>query len=98
DTNRAFAVFETGLPPRWYIPPEDVRADVLTESDTRTGCAYKGFASYKSFGDEDDLAWYYAEPTREFQRIAGLIAFYNERVDLEIDGEVEERPTTPFSR
>ncbi len=98
DTTSAFAVFETGLPPRWYIPPEDVRDELFSDSDSHTGCAYKGFASYKSFGDEDDLAWYYPEPTRDFQRIAGRVSFYNERVDLEIDGELQERPTTPFSR
>jgi uncharacterized protein (DUF427 family) len=98
ESSRAFAVFETGLPPRWYFPPEDVRTDLFTESDSRTGCAYKGFASYWSCGDQDDLAWYYLDPTRDFKRIAGRIAFYNERVDLEVDGELLERPETPFSR
>ena len=62
-TRRARRVlFETGLPPRWYFPREDVRMDLLNASDTRTGCAYKGFASYWSVGDEDDLVWSYPDP------------------------------------
>jgi uncharacterized protein (DUF427 family) len=97
ESTRAKVVFETGLPPRWYIPPEDVNEELLTASDSHTGCAYKGFASYWSVGDENDVAWHYPEPTRDFERIAGLISFYNERVDLEIDGDLLERPTTPFS-
>ena len=101
DTTRAKVIFETGLPPRWYIPSEDVRADLLVDSDTRTGCAYKGFASYKSLrmGDtlEEDLVWFYSEPTREAAPIAGLLAFFNERVDIEVDGEAQERPVTRWS-
>jgi uncharacterized protein (DUF427 family) len=102
DTRRARVLFETGLPPRWYIPPEDVRPDVLVESDKRTGCAYKGFASYRSVhageAEEDDLVWFYPEPRREAERIAGYLAFFNERVDLQIDGERQERPITQWSR
>jgi uncharacterized protein (DUF427 family) len=101
-TTRAKVIFETGLPPRWYIPPEDVRADALIDSDTRTGCAYKGFASYKSVkagGDvEEDLAWFYEDPRREVAPIKNHIAFFNERVDLELDGELQERPVTQWSR
>jgi uncharacterized protein (DUF427 family) len=90
-------VYETGLPPRWYFPPDDVQRELLVGSDSRTGCAYKGFASYYSVGGEEDVAWYYPEPTREFQRIADHICFYNERVDIELDGALQERPITPFS-
>jgi uncharacterized protein (DUF427 family) len=98
DTTRALVVYETGLPPRWYFPPEDVREELLSDSDTQTGCAYKGFASYWSVGDEDDVAWCYPEPTRDFERIKGRIAFFNERVELEVDGELQERPETQWSR
>jgi len=98
ETTRARVVFETGLPPRWYIPPGDVRDELLSDSGTQTGCAYKGFASYWSVGEEDDVAWYYPEPTRDFERIKGRIAFFNERVDLEVDGELQERPETQWSR
>ena len=91
-------VYETGLPPRWYFPPDDVQREQLAGSDSRTGCAYKGFASYYSVAGEEDVAWYYPEPTRDFERIAGLICLFNERVDLEVDGELQGRPTTQWSK
>jgi uncharacterized protein (DUF427 family) len=101
ESTRARALFETGLPPRWYFPPEDVRAEALVESDRQTGCAYKGFASYWSVrageSQEDDVAWFYPEPRRDVERIRGRIAFFNERVDLELDGERQERPRTQWS-
>ena len=98
ETSRGRVLFETGLPPRWYFPREDVREDLLTASDTRTGCAYKGYASYWSHGEEDDLVWSYPEPQREAERVAGYLAFFNERVDIEVDGESQERPVTQWSR
>ena len=100
ESDRGHVIFETGLPPRWYVPREDVRAN-LTESKTRTGCAYKGFASYFSLqlGDriEQDIAWLYEAPRREVSPIAGMIAFFNERVDIELDGERQACPLTPWS-
>jgi uncharacterized protein (DUF427 family) len=75
--------------------------EVLTPTDTRTQCPYKGTATYWSVkaGDEtvDDLVWRYKEPIAEAVRIAGLLAFYNEKVDLELDGELQERPKTKWS-
>lgn len=101
ESRRPLGLFETGLPTRWYMPPEDVRADVLVPSEQQTGCAYKGFASYYSVrvGDEveEDLVWYYLEPRSEVERIAGHLAFFNERIDLEVDGELQERPITQWS-
>jgi uncharacterized protein (DUF427 family) len=101
DSTRTKVIFETGLPPRWYFPPEDVRAVALVDSDTRTGCAYKGFASYKSVragGElEEDLVWLYAEPRREVAPIRDHLAFFNERADIEVDGELQERPITQWS-
>jgi uncharacterized protein (DUF427 family) len=101
ETRRARALFETGLPTRWYIPAQDVRDSLLVPSEQRTGCAYKGFASYWSVrvGDavEEDVVWTYREPRREVDRIAGYLAFFNERTDIEIDGELQERPLTPWS-
>lgn len=100
-STRPTVIFETGLPPRWYLPAEDVRMDLLEPSDTRTGCAYKGWASYWSVrvGDafEEDLVWTYREPRRDVTPIAGLLAFFNERVDLEVDGALQERPETQWS-
>jgi uncharacterized protein (DUF427 family) len=102
ESTRAVALFETGLPPRWYLPPEDVRADRLVPCpDLRTGCPYKGEAEYRSVrvGDreEEGLVWTYADPRREVAPIAGRLCFFNERVDLELDGEPQERPRTQWS-
>lgn len=101
ETTRARVLFETGLPPRWYIPREDVREQLLLASDRQTGCAYKGYASYMSVrvGEriEEDLVWTYPEPRHEAGPIAGYLCFFNERVDLEVDGAAQERPLTQWS-
>jgi len=102
DTVRAHGLFETSLPPRWYIPAEDVRMDLLEPSETKTRCAYKGSASYwhVRVGDtlEDDLVWSYAEPQHDAEAVRGLVCFFNERVDIELDGVAGERPVTQWSR
>jgi uncharacterized protein (DUF427 family) len=98
ESSRPLALFEASLPTRWYFPREDVRVDLLSEGELRTTCAYKGHATHFDYGDEDSIAWTYEEPEREVVPIKGHIAFYNERVDLEVDGEPQERPVTPFSR
>jgi len=101
DTHRATLLFETRLPTRYYLPKLDVRMDLLIPTDTVTGCAYKGFAAYWSVdaGGETikDLAWSYKTPFPENVKIAGLVAFYNERADFIVDGERQVRPKTKFS-
>jgi len=101
ESTRPTVIYETGLPPRWYLPADDVRMDLLEPSDKRTGCAYKGFASYWSLrvGDtfEEDVVWTYREPRRGMEPITNLLAFFNERVDIEVDGEAMERPETQWS-
>ena len=101
ESRRPLALFESGLPTRWYLPAEDVRRQLLEPSDTVTRCPYKGAARFFSvrLGDElhRDLAWSYPDPIPENPRIAGLIAFFNERVDLVVDGERLKRPFTPWS-
>ena len=101
ESHRPHALFETTLPTRWYLPFEDVRTDLLVPSDVTTMCPYKGTASYWSLriGDalHEDIAWSYPEPVPECPRIAGLLCFFNERVDLTVDGERVERPDTPWS-
>jgi uncharacterized protein (DUF427 family) len=101
DTHRPTLLFETSLPARYYIPKLDVRLDLLKSTDTTTGCAYKGFARYWSVEADgqtvEDLAWSYATPLPEASKVAGLVAFFNERADMVVDGERQERPTTPFS-
>jgi uncharacterized protein (DUF427 family) len=98
----AIALFEASLPPRWYLPPEDVRAELTDNPAVRTGCAYKGWASYHDVrvGDrvEPVLAWHYEDPLEGMERIRGMICFFNERVDLSLDGEPQDRPQNQWSR
>jgi uncharacterized protein (DUF427 family) len=102
ESRRTRILFEAGLPLRFYFPPEDVRQDAFVRSDRRTACAYKGEASYWSVstGDrvEQDLAWTYHEPLHDAAQVRDMLAFYNERVDLDVEGERWERPNTPWSR
>ncbi|MEM8921857.1 MAG: DUF427 domain-containing protein [Actinomycetota bacterium] len=101
DSHRPTILYETGLPPRYYLPPEDVRAEHLTPTDTSSGCPYKGVARYWTVTvdgtDHVDLAWGYDEPLPESAPVKGLICFYNEKVDLIIDGERLTSPRTKFS-
>jgi uncharacterized protein (DUF427 family) len=101
ETTRAQMLLESNLPPRWYIPRADVRMDMLTAVETTTACPYKGAATYwsASAGGEEHpvLAWTYEEPLAEVGRIAGLVCFFDERVDLDVDGERQERPQTPWA-
>ena len=90
-------LFETSLPPRYYMSREDVRLELLQASATRTGCAYKGFTTQYWAFDGRDVAWSYESPSAEVGKIAGMIAFFNERVDLVIDGQLQPRPVTPWS-
>jgi uncharacterized protein (DUF427 family) len=101
ESERAMALFESNLPVRWYIPLEDVSAE-LEPTDTVTSCPYKGTAGYyavRRSGGElvKDLIWFYDEPLPAVGRIAGLVCFFNERVDVEVDGEPEPRPETAWS-
>lgn len=84
---------ETGLPPRYYLPPTDVRTDLLEPSDKQTHCPFKGDATYWTLnldgGRFEDLVWTYRTPIPESEKIAGLVAFYNEKVELYVDGELQ---------
>jgi uncharacterized protein (DUF427 family) len=93
---RPLALYETLLPVRWYLPFADVRTDLLTASETVSYCPYKGQARYWSHPAVPDVAWSYPDPVPENPKIAGLLCFYNERVDLVVDGEPQERPDSPF--
>ena len=100
-TNSPVLVFETGLPTRYYISRTDVNFEHLVPTETETECPYKGTTSeYWSvhIGDtvHSDLVWSYQFPTRELLAISGLIAFYNEQVDISIDGQPIDRPKTHF--
>ncbi|MFD0361733.1 DUF427 domain-containing protein [Nocardia sp. GCM10030253] len=101
DSHSPRILFETGLPARYYLPLTDVRMDLLTTSPTHSSCPYKGTADYWNvrIGDKEhtDIVWGYRTPLPESQKIAGLACFYNEKVDIYVDGELQERPHTPFS-
>ncbi len=101
DSTEGVALFESNLPARWYLPADDIVAE-LEPSDTVTHCPYKGRASYHSVRLDSgeiakDLVWCYVDPLPEAIRIKGLHCIFNERVDLELDGELQERPESPWS-
>ena len=98
DSERPLLLFETGLPVRYYLPREDVRMDLLQPSGTRSVCAYKGEASHYSAVGAEDVAWTYPDPLPDNAEIRDTIAFYNENVDITVDGEALERPSTQWSR
>jgi uncharacterized protein (DUF427 family) len=101
ESTKPTLLFETGLPARYYLPRTHVRMDLLEATDTVSHCPYKGQAEYWHVRAGDavhaDLAWSYPTPLPESQKIAGLIAFYNEKVDLHVDGVRQERPSTKFA-
>jgi uncharacterized protein (DUF427 family) len=94
ESRRPTIVFETGLPARYYLPKTDVRMDLLEPSSSASHCPYKGEASYWSLSIPGlripDVAWSYRTPLAESQKLAGLLCFYPEKVDLSVDG----RPLT----
>ncbi|SDK76930.1 Uncharacterized conserved protein, DUF427 family [Actinopolyspora mzabensis] len=101
DSHHPRILFETGLPPRYYLPLPDVRMDLLRPSDHETHCPYKGTAGYwhvhTGEAEHPDTVWTYRTPLPESHKIAGLACFYDERVDILLDGEPQRRPETPFS-
>jgi uncharacterized protein (DUF427 family) len=88
-------LYETGLRTRYYIPKQDVRMDLLEPSPTLTRCPYKGIAHYWSVnaGDHvvEDVVWGYPNPIPECSRIENLLSFYNERVDVYLDGVLQPK-------
>jgi uncharacterized protein (DUF427 family) len=98
DTHRPTFLHETGLIRRTYFNKLDVRMDLLTPTDTSTRCPYKGIARYWTLntptGEHVDLVWSYPSPFRESAPIAGLVAFFDERVDVAVDGRRQERPSS----
>lgn len=96
ESSRPALLFETMLPVRYYLPREDIRAELIP-STKRTFCAYKGQASYWSVPSLPDIAWTYEDPRRDAEPVRGLIAFFDERVDVTLDGQRLDRPVTPWS-
>jgi len=101
DAGSSVMVFETGLPTRYYLTRTEVDFAHLIPTGTVTACPYKGttsgYWSVRAGGtNHPDLAWSYDFPTRQLLPIAGLIAFYNEKVDITLDGQRLHRPQTHF--
>jgi uncharacterized protein (DUF427 family) len=97
ESSRPLLLFETSLPTRFYLPPADVVVG-LEPTESISYCAYKGRASYFSAPDGPaDVAWTYRDPLREARPVRDHIAFFNERVDVIVDGHHRRRPITPFS-
>lgn len=101
DSTNASFLFETNLPTRYYLPKTDVRMDLLTPTDLTTHCPYKGSARYWSVAvngeTHQNVVWGYDRPLPESQKVSGLVAFYNEKVDIFVDEVLEDRPKTKFS-
>jgi uncharacterized protein (DUF427 family) len=90
DSDRAVLLTETGSPSRYYLPREDVRTELLRPTSSHTTCPFKGQASYWSAevggAAHEDVVWSYESPIPEATGIAGLMCFYNDRVELTVDG------------
>lgn len=102
ESDRPVMLFETMIPTtRFYVPREDVRVP-LRPSATETACAYKGTASYFSVTvagqDVEDIAWSYQDPLPEGAPVKDFVAFFDEKVDVFLDGQAVPRPRTPWSR
>lgn len=101
DSSRPVLLFETGLPTRYYLPQVDVRMDLLVPSRAKTYCPYKGTASYWNAVLDDtehrNIVWGYLEPIGEVYKIEGLLSFFNEKADVFVDGQLEEKPESPWS-
>ncbi|KAH8691634.1 hypothetical protein BGW36DRAFT_465338 [Talaromyces proteolyticus] len=103
NTTHPKLLYETGLPIRKYIPHTDVRLDLLKPDEKlKTSCPYKGDADYyvvelPNGQEKTGLAWWYKNPTAESVEIKGYIAFYDEKVDIWVDGVKEEKPVSPFT-
>jgi uncharacterized protein (DUF427 family) len=95
ETSNLLFLLETSLRTRYYLSPTSVKWEYLTKSDTETYCPYKGKANYYNVvidGKEyKDLVWYYVYPTAESALVAGHLCFYNEKVDIWVDGVQEKR-------
>jgi uncharacterized protein (DUF427 family) len=90
DSTRPTVLYETGLRPRYYLPLSDVRTELLRPSNTETHCPYKGTAGYFSVDVDgtlhEDVIWIYRTPLPESTKVAGLVCFYDEKVDVLVDG------------
>ena len=92
DTDRAMKLDETGLPARYYLPPDDVHMDLLRPTTFHTNCPFKGEASYWSLDLDgetyDGIVWSYEAPTAQAAEVRGMLSFYPDRTEVTIDGQL----------
>jgi uncharacterized protein (DUF427 family) len=97
ESSEPHLVFETSLPARFYVPREDVVPE-WWHTDRRTRCAYKGEAVYLALevngSERGDLAWSYENPLPEAAALKDLVAFFNEKVELTVDGTRRDQAQT----
>lgn len=96
DSTRALRVLETSHPPTYYIPPEDVRTELLVPIEGGSFCEWKGMAAYSDAVIDGQrysrVAWSYAEPTARFAKLAGYYAFYLPHLDAGFVDDERARP------
>jgi uncharacterized protein (DUF427 family) len=98
ESSRPCLLLETGLPTRYYLPKPDVRMDLMQPSRTTSQCPYKGIAVYWTMREGPrDILWGYPFPIPECPRIENLVSFFNEKVDIFVDGALQSRPVTAWS-
>lgn len=87
ESSRPLVLYESGFAPRWYVPREDVVADVLAPVEGQTFCPYKGLADYYDIGTAGRAAWSYLDAYAEVGRVSGLVSFEPDKVDVFLDGK-----------
>ncbi|EEB91050.1 hypothetical protein MPER_10661, partial [Moniliophthora perniciosa FA553] len=103
NTHKPRFLYETGLPVRTYIPKTDCKVSLFAPSDLTTQCPYKGTANYYNIftspneSPASNVVWWYRNPNLECAAVQVFVAFYDEKVDVWIDGEKQERPQTHFA-
>jgi uncharacterized protein (DUF427 family) len=92
ETDRAMKLDETGLPARYYLPPDDVQMDLLRPTTFHTNCPFKGEASYWSLDIDgetyDGIVWSYEAPTAQAAEVRGMLSFYPDRTEVTVDGQL----------
>jgi uncharacterized protein (DUF427 family) len=86
DTERPLALYESGFAPRWYAPRADIDESALTPVEVQTFCPYKGICSYFDIGDASRAAWSYEDAWTDVARVAGLVSFEADKVEIYLDG------------
>ncbi len=86
DTQHPFVLYKSGFAPRWYVPRTDIDDTALSPVDGQTFCPYKGLASYYDIGEHHRAAWSYLEAWPEVRRVAGLVSFEPDKIEVSLDG------------